>query len=233
MSRPENLYRLQQIDSQLDAHAARLQKIKAALADDQALTAARLKAQAVEVQLQETQKDLRLAEQDVQDQRHKIKQSEARLYSGKVSNPKELRDIQDEAAALKRYLDTLEERQLEAMLVVDEAQKKHDQAQDQLNQAISKWETKKSLLLGEKTQIKNDVETLNVQRQSQTANTNPDDLPNYENLRKKRHGVAVAKVQNRACSACGATLGTAIYQASRSPNQINHCSTCGRILYTE
>ncbi|MFN2235225.1 MAG: C4-type zinc ribbon domain-containing protein [Anaerolineales bacterium] len=46
-----------------------------------------------------------------------------------------------------------------------------------------------------------------------------------------RAGVAVAKVEDRACKACGSTLTASLNQAARSPSQIVFCDSCGRILY--
>jgi predicted nucleic acid-binding Zn-ribbon protein len=56
------------------------------------------------------QNTLKHAEAEVGRQKVKIEQSESNLYSGNVKNPKELQDLQNEIAALKRYLITLEDR---------------------------------------------------------------------------------------------------------------------------
>jgi hypothetical protein len=233
MSRPKSLYDLQQIDSQLDSYAVRLGEIEAELADDRAVQAALAEAEAAEQDLQEAQKALRLAEQAVQDQDYKIKQSQNRLYSGSVTNPKELEDIQNEVEALKRYREVLEERLLEAMLVVDDAEESYDQAQDQLEHARAQRSQKEARLKGEKAQIEKHVAQLEEQRKNQIAGISEADLETYKKIRLKRGGVAVAKVDNQGCSACGATLGTAAYQAARSPSQLTFCDTCGRILFTE
>ncbi|NIM05125.1 MAG: hypothetical protein GTN65_05800, partial [Armatimonadetes bacterium] len=63
----------------------------------------------------------RRAKHEVEDQRLKIQKTDEALYGGSVANPKELEDLQMESEALKRYLETLEDRYLEAMLEQDEA----------------------------------------------------------------------------------------------------------------
>lgn len=233
MSRAENLYHLQQIDSQIDARVKRLKEIESALADDQVIRKAQNAAQAAEQQLQATQKQLRYERDQVQSQRSKIKQSEDRLYSGTVGNPKELEDIQNEVAALKRYLETLEEKQLEVMLELDEAQEQHDEAQDQLNQALAAGEVKNADFLQERSKLEADVEVLQDKRENQTSKILDDDLSTYDKLRSKRAGVAVTKVQERNCSGCGSTLPSSIYQLARSPSKITNCESCGRILFAE
>ena len=125
MSRPFYLYSLQKIDSKLDQNKNRLREIEATLANNAKLKRAEAGAQKTEAALDVARKALRSAETKVRDQRLKIEQNESTLYSGKIRNPKELQDLQNEVDALKRHLDTLEDRQLEAMLHFDEMENNH------------------------------------------------------------------------------------------------------------
>ncbi len=233
MSRSENLYHLQRIDSQLDGHKRRLQEIKAILEDDRKVMQAKAEVDSTQELFQEAQKALRSAKANVQDQRAKIDESEARLYGGTIRNPKELEDIQQEVAALKRYLDIVEERQLESMLAVDEAQENLDAAQGQLEKALAESESRNADLLEEKASIDASVVKLDLERQDQVTNIDAGELQLYESLRAKRGGIAIAKVQDRNCTACGTGLASAIYQQARSPSKITQCNTCQRILYAE
>lgn len=233
MSRAENLYHLQQIDSQIDRHTKRLLEIQSILEDDRAVNAAKSRNQKAEAALQETRKNLQEAKNSVHTQRDKIKQSEERLYSGKVTNPKELEDIQNEIDALKRYLEVLEERQLEEMMALDEVQEAFDAAQLELSEAIAAGEARNAGLITERRGIEKDLTGLRENREQQRTAIDEHDLQIYEQLRGKRAGVAVAKVQDRNCAACGSTLGTANYQQARSPSKITQCETCERILFAE
>ena len=129
MSRPKNIYHLQSIDSQLDQARGRLKEIEKILSENANLRKANTLAKKAEKNLETAQKEQRQAEGKVQEQRIKIEQTEATLYSGSVKNPKELQDLQNEVEALKRFLDVLEERQLVAMLASDEATDKNQEAQ--------------------------------------------------------------------------------------------------------
>jgi predicted nucleic acid-binding Zn-ribbon protein len=53
----------------------------------------------------------------------------------------------------------------------------------------------------------------------------------YEGLRRERRGLAVAEVNDDSCSACGTTLTAALQQRARFSAQVEHCPSCGRILY--
>lgn len=225
------LYRLQQVDSQLDEHRERLDAIAAQLADDKALQQARARAEAKADKLAERQRELRRAEYKTGDQRRKIEQTENKLYSGRVTNPKELQDLQNESAALKRYLAVLEERQLETMLHVDEAAEEAEAAQQALTDTEGRTAENRSALRGEQSQRQAAVDQLEEERQAALEGIDPEDLAVYEKLRRQKGGIAVARVTEKSCSACGSTLSAALSQQARSPDATVRCETCKRILY--
>ena len=231
MSRSQNLYRLQQIDTEIDQANARLKEIETLLAGNANLRKANALANRTRQNLENAQKALRQAEAKVKDQRIKIEQTEAALYGGNIRNPKELQDMQNELAALKRYLEVLEERQLEAMLAVDDAAAKNQEAQTLLSKYRTQAETQNARLRGERSQLSEKVAALTQKRENAAQAVAADDLATYERLRAQRAGVAVAAVRDGSCTACGATLTAALHQAARSPSKIVFCASCGRILH--
>jgi predicted nucleic acid-binding Zn-ribbon protein len=230
MSRSSILYELQLIDSQLDQNQIRLQEVARILADKAEIFSAESHLKATNEFLMTALKSLRDAEMKVKTQRLKIKQTDGKLYGGKVRNPKELQDLQDESESLKRFLSVLEDRQLECMLEVDDKKDQMAAAKDVHNKAIEKKRGLHSKLSAERSEIEKENLILVAKRHSNATIIPQDDLNIYERLRKQRFGVAVSVVNDRACSACGATLSAALGQSARSPSQITNCETCGRIL---
>jgi predicted nucleic acid-binding Zn-ribbon protein len=232
MSQIFKLFRLQQIDSQLDGAHARLNEIERLLSNNETLRQAQTAAESSAKRLQEAQKDLRRAEENVSSQRIKIEQTEAALYGGRVRNPKELQDMQLEAASLKKYLSVLEDRQLDNMLAVEEAENEHQAAADQLSAVETQSIQENASLLGEATRLRQEVERLGLERQAIASSIPDDELRLYEQLRQQRRGVAVAKIKDNCCSACGSTLNASLLHAARASGQITRCDSCGRILYS-
>jgi predicted nucleic acid-binding Zn-ribbon protein len=231
MSQSSNLYRLQQIDSQIDQARARVRDIEALLSNNAVLQQAQDHANSTEQSLLDAHKILRKTEEAVQDQRIKINQSESILYGGKVRNPKELQDLQNEVAALKRFNSILEDRQLDAMLALEDLEKDHQKAKVQLAETQAHIAEQQSGLKGELATLLKTVERLEIERNVASTAVIPTDLTLYEQLRQVRHGVAVAKVSSQACGACGSLLTPALVQTAYSPTQLIRCSSCGRILY--
>lgn len=231
MSQSSDLYRLQHIDTQQDQAQARLREIEQILQSDPALRRAESVLAEAEKNLQATQKALKSAEEAVETQNIKIEQSEAALYGGKVHNPKELQDLQNEVKSLKKYLITLEDSQLEAMIAQEEAEEKYQASQAGLAETQKQASEEKAGLRGERDGLLKDLERLASERQVIAKVIPESNLTLYLRLRQQKRGVAVAEVQDSTCSACGATLTPAERQTARSPHQLSLCPSCGRILY--
>ncbi|MFM8322320.1 MAG: zinc ribbon domain-containing protein [Chloroflexota bacterium] len=231
MSRPFKLYRLQQIDSQLDWINTRLAEITTALQANESVRQATDAAYQTAGLLLQAQQALRKAEDEVRQQRIKIEQTNSTLYGGKVRNPKELKDLENELASLKRYLGVLEDRQLDAMLSEEEGAAADRVAQAALQQAQANFDSQVADLLREQEKIGKDRLRLEDERHAASGAVAPEDQAVYDRLRKARRGVAVSKVVERSCSACGSTLNAALLNAAHSPNALSLCDTCGRILY--
>lgn len=231
MSRSLKLYRLQQTDEQLDMAYHRQNQIDDILNDNLLIDLAEQNVEKTDKYLHTARQNLKEAEWNVQAQRKKIKQTETKLYSGKVTNPKELQDLQKESQALKRYLDSLEDHQLQAMLELDDAEEANQEAQKKLEDIQSIQNKQRTELSAEKTELQKRIYQLKEERELTLRSIPSEDLQLYNHLRDKRGGVAVTKVLNKACAACGSTLTASTYQGARMSNSINCCDSCGRILY--
>jgi predicted nucleic acid-binding Zn-ribbon protein len=231
MSQVRNLFNLQQIDTQLDQARDRLGEIDAALNDSSAVRKATTRLNIAEDALTKARLALKRAEQNVQVQQEKIEKNQKALYGGSVRNPKELEDLQMESGALARYLSVLEDRQLEAMIVFEDADSEHQQAEQNLAKVKQETAAQNSDLSVEQESLLTKVEDLEGQRQTALKTITPDLLASYDRLRQTRFGVAVTGVRDGSCGACGSVLNTAQAQEARSPSKITHCDTCGRILH--
>jgi uncharacterized protein len=231
MSQTLSLYRLQQIDTQIDRLQARLQAIQKNLEDDTELRQFIEQYNTAELRCQSAESALSQAERDVQSQFIKIEQTQSSLYGGKSHSPKELQDLQNDVAALKRYLVVLEDRQLEAMQESETAEAERQLAHTKLEDARSDRAEQSKGLFQEQATLKNDLERFFVERNAVAGPIPAADLGLYDQLRLQRRGVAVAVIGDNSCGACGSTLSLAQIQSARSSGQTILCPSCGRILY--
>ncbi len=231
MNEAFHLARLQKTDTQIDQAAARLAEIARLLANDETVRTAQTIETDTRAKMEQARKALKRLEDAVAAQRLKIEYSEAALYGGKVKNPKELQDLQNEIASLKKYLATLEDQQLEAMMALEQAESDHASAADLLARAQADFTSRSSALVGEQSRLQKDVERLQAERTPNANQISPETLQMYDRLRRQKKGLAVAGIVDSCCTACGSTLTQADWQTARSPNQISFCPFCGRILY--
>src|SRR3970282_1189282 len=151
MSRASQLFRLQEIALELDTHRARLETIAEALQGSPTVQAAYRRMDEADGQLAAGRVGARSLEYDNQALSEKIAEVEKRLYSGAVTHPKELQDLQKDIESLKHRRATLEEKQLEALIKAEAAEAQKLAAQTDLQRAEAEAAKMNSHLLDEQT----------------------------------------------------------------------------------
>jgi len=231
MSAALGLYRLQQVDSQIDQIEARLRAIQQTLENDLELRAASERLVAAEKKCRDAERTLKEREADFEKQRIKIEQAEASLYGGHVHNPKELQDLQKDVVSLKKHLGTLEDRELEAMLAAETAQTELQNARTELERVQSNLASQNLDLASERDTHHKSIERLRSERLAVMSDIAQPNVKIYDQLRQQKRGVAIATITDSSCAACGTTLTPSQQQSAHSTSQLFNCPTCGRILY--
>jgi len=231
MSRVSSLYRLQELDLEISRCHERIAEIDIQLADDEEIKAAQADLGIKEEQLAQARTANSSADHAVESQRAKIENTEKSLYSGSVTNPKELEDLQLESDSLRRYLETLEDRLLEDMLVLEEAELEHGQASQELTQLIASKSGENDLLTADRLDLLAKIDRAETEREAALGNVSAEDLKIYDNFRLRFGGIALALTQNGSCGVCGVDLARSMEQDIRSGNTLLYCEQCGRILY--
>lgn len=231
MGRASALHRLQQVDSEILRRRTRGEQISAILSNISEVHGVRQALDQNQQRLDAAQAEFREAEYAFQSQRGKIEQTEATLYGGAVTNPKELQDLQMEAESLKRHLETLEDRLLQAMLVQDEVQEQRQSLSDELSGLERRQASEHAALLAERDRLHSELESLQAERELAAASVSADDLRRYAALSERMGGLAVASLEEGTCGACGLTIPPSIQQNIRSGPDVVNCPQCGRILY--
>ena len=156
---------------------------------------------------------------------------ESRLYSGNTSR-RDLSAIQREVDSAKYQIGQLDD----SILEQEEEQRTHEEAAEsartEMDDAASRWQRAESELNGRLSDLAQEREEAEVQRQSMAASLPSDDLQRYERLRRNKSGTAIALVDNgRVCVSCRMTLTTNVMRQLRDKSKQVPCSACGRILF--
>ena len=230
MSASLGLYRLQQVDRQIDHARSQLENIRRTLENDSELREALNQLETAQKEHHLAHSALKNAEAEVEAQKIKMEQAEASLYGGKVQNPKELQDLQKDIASLKKYLVTLEERELEAMIKAEDAEKDLQGAKTKLELVQARLGDEHKKLIADQSTFTMKLEQLAEEREATLSPIESNMLQVYESLRRQKKGVAITEVSDNSCASCGATITVSLLQNARSQKLAN-CPSCGRILY--
>jgi predicted nucleic acid-binding Zn-ribbon protein len=231
MSQSLSLYRLQQIDSQIDRIKNRLQTIHKTLDDDSDIRVVKEAAARSEEAKASAEATLKKAEKDMQDLQIKIEQVDSSLYGSAAHSPKELQDLQNDLAALKKHRSTLEDAQLNSMIALELAEKENSEANGELEKVRDFKDGQNRELINEQESLSKELEKLTVERQAVAGALPEPAIRQYEQLRQQKRGLAIATISDNSCDACGSTLSLAQIQSARSSSQMATCPSCGRILY--
>jgi len=231
MSASLGLYRLQQVDRQIDRAHTKLDTIRKTLENDVELRQSLEKVEKAQTDHFHAHHKLKSAASETESQRIKIEQADSSLYGGHVHNPKELQDLQKDIASLKKHITTLEERELEAMVTAETAETDLQSAKTELELIQARLGNEHRNLLEEQTSLMTELERLTEEREAALGPIEVNLLQTYETLRQNKRGVAIAEISDGACVSCGTILNAALQQTARSPKQLAICPSCGRILF--
>ncbi len=225
------LSRLQKIDSEIDQISLRQQEITRLIADQTIVNEIKDRISSLDADLTTNSRDLKKIEEKNNQLQMKLQEDEHALYGGKIRLPRELQDLQNEIASLKKQISGQDEAQITSMMQVEELESKKGEMLKELAEAESAFATRVAGWKGENSSLEKKKENLTTERNAAVQNLESSFIEKYEILRKTKRGLAVAVVVDQACTACGSTLTPADWQAARSPDRLVICSSCGRILY--
>ena len=225
-----SLARLQELDLETDRAAARRAEVQQKLDSDGAAHLASEIFAATEAKAIEARRITREREDGVASLRAKIEETEKKLYGGTIQVPKELQDLQREAEALARHLQTLEDGLLDAMMASEEAEgglglakARSDEAERAQGERAATWEKELQAVDAQLDRLRGEIEAA-------SGDVLEADLSLYNDLRSHL-GRPVALLQDDVCGACGVALPASMPQAVRKGGDIVRCPQCRRILY--
>ena len=229
--RAKLLYALQRVDIQLARKGRRYKEIEANLGESGELLLARAALQAAEQEHAHWRKTLLDRELETGSISEKLRTDEGRLYSGQITNPRELGDLQHETEYLKRRQADLEDRQLEAMISLEDATTQLAIANEELVVIEAAWKAENADLVREYDTIKQELAQLLAQRKKIVAHVSKADMSEYDSLRRLRKGVAVVSVQQATCTVCNVAIPQRDVERAAQEDVLYYCSGCDRILY--
>jgi predicted nucleic acid-binding Zn-ribbon protein len=153
-----------------------------------------------------------------------------RLYSGRVTNPKELRDMQHDEENLNLQISELEEPILDLMDRVEQAKILEATLAGQVSVAKRRWKETVAHTQVETERLRAEIAALRPERETRSAMVATPLLRRYDDIRLQREGIGFAVTYTDSCPACHIKLTVHFMRLLRAGEELLCCENCGRIL---
>lgn len=231
MSKGKQLYELQEVDLEIDAKRETLTQVMGRLGESEVLDEAHLSLARDEEKLVELQRIQREVEREVEDLQAKAAVATDKLYGGTVKNPKELSSLQEQLSNFRRKIGDGDDKTLDIMSEVEAAQKNVSVKRSEVAKIEEGWQAEQASLSQEQTELSAALSTLEQKRKELASKLDTVSLELYEDIRQKRQGRAVAKLERGMCQGCRIALPMSELQRARMGQELVQCGSCERVLY--
>ena len=227
----KQLFELQLLDIEIDAHTKSLRQINTEMGDDTRLNALDNRILELNAKLESQSLKRKPIELEIKSIEEKLGSIQNRLYQGTITNSRELEAQETERNHLKETRSSQEDILLESMLITENIENELTSAE----QAVSKYKTNREIehpgLMKQKSTLTESLKTLSSERSEFIEDIARIELTMYDALRQNKGGLAISRVQRGSCEACRLTLPRTELQRARTSDGPVYCSSCKRILF--
>lgn len=231
MSLTGQLYKLQQLDLELQRKQQELSEVEHQLSDNKALVVAESKLASQKEQMEDARRKQKSSEWELEDLQEKLRRIDSKLYSGTTKDPKELVNLEKEVKGLKSQIGPKEDALLGLMSQVEEIEARVKTTAEEIERLKREWEQRQETFGQRKSEVEDLLARLRGDRNGLAQQIDSEAINTYERIRLTR-GQAVVKVERGKCQGCHITVPTSQWQKAKAGDLIQ-CNSCSRILYLE
>jgi len=226
----ERLIALQRLDTAAEAARKKLaDEPERDKAFEARLEAARQRVATAKDRLTENQNARRAIEKEVAV--HQGRLSKFREQAMAVKTNQEYHAIQHEIAHAQAEIKKHEDAMLERMLEADDLTAGVKKAESELAAEQKAIDADRKVMKTEHGELQKALETMGAERAAIVGALDKQVLLTFEQVAKKRHGVAVAEAKDGICTICHVRLRPQVFNTVRRNESIIQCDSCNRILY--
>jgi uncharacterized protein len=226
----ERLIALQKLDTTADAARRTLaQEPERERELEARLQNARERVAAAKAHLAENHNARRAIEKDVAV--HQGRLSKFREQAMAVKTNIEYHAIQKEISFAQTEIKVLEDRILEGMLEADELAAALKKAESELAAEQKAAESARLAMTAAHAELNTSLERIVRERAELVSALDPTLLAIFEQVARRRNGVAVAEALDGICTICHVRLRPQVFNTVRRNEQIVQCDSCQRFLF--
>jgi predicted nucleic acid-binding Zn-ribbon protein len=226
------LEELQKVDLEINSLQADLDRLPARKVQLEAAVVESRKAYDSERdRLAANEKERRQLESLLAMERDKVKKWEGRL--GEIKTPREYAALSREIDIAKKANETQTELIKNLSSAAAEIQKRLDDLEETL--ATREQDAKGGLdaFAKQQTELEERRAALGARRSEEAKKVDPTLLGKYENIKRKRAGIAVVPVVSGTCKGCNMNIPPQLANVLRRADSVELCPSCNRIIYSQ
>ena len=226
----ERLIALQRLDTTADAARRKLAdepEHEKTLATQ--LEAAQERVATAKERLAENQNARRVVEKDVA--MHQGRLSKFRETAMAVKTNVEYHAVQKEISFAQGEIKSLEDKVLERMLEADELTAALKKAEADLTAEQKAADSGRRAMTAEHAELQAAVDRIAVERAALVGALDKSLLSLFEQVARKRNGIAVAEARQGVCTICHVRLRPQVFNNIRRNDSILQCDHCNRIMF--
>ena len=162
---------------------------------------------------------------------HQGRLSKFREQAMAVKTNQEYHAVQKEIGFAQGEIKTLEDRVLEGMLEADELASAAKRSEAELAAEQKAVEAERRAMSAELGELKTALDRIAEERERLVRALDPQILAVFEQLARRRNGIAVAEARDGICTICHVRLRPQVFNTVRRNDAITQCDHCNRILY--
>ncbi|MDW8106615.1 MAG: hypothetical protein RMK45_03940 [Armatimonadota bacterium] len=170
-------------------------------------------------------------ERRLQEIDQRIRRTEADLYSGRITNSRELQLLQREIDHAKQTRNAMELELLRIWEQMETMKQDIDAAEQSLREMERLYEAHLEDFRQRKAVLEFEIQFHMQERAELVAQLEPEALQRYEKIRERLGGTAVALVEQKACTVCHTLLTPHMLRRLQTESTLLTCESCGRLLY--
>ena len=225
------LEELQQIDLEMNEIQGDLAVLPARRAEvEGAVGVARKAWEQEQARLDANERERRQLESLLAMERDKVKKWEGRL--GEIRTPREYAALSREIDIAKKTNDGQSEQVRELTAQAAEIHKALDAKEEELSEREAGAQAAVEEIDKKKAAADEKLRALDARRAEAVKQVDPGLLAKYENIKRRRAGVAVAPVVGMTCKGCHRNVPPQLAITLQKANSIETCPNCHRIIYS-
>jgi predicted nucleic acid-binding Zn-ribbon protein len=225
------LEELQQIDLEMNEVEAALAALPGRRTEVEAAVGVARKAwEQEQARLDGNERERRQLESLLSMERDKVKKWEGRL--GEIRTPREYAALSREIDIAKKTNDGQSEQVKELTAQAGEIKRALEAREEELSDREAAAQAAVEDLERKKAAADEKVRALQTRRADAVKQVDPGLLSKYENIKRRRAGVAIAPVVGMTCKGCHRNVPPQLAITLQKANSIETCPNCHRIIYS-